>query len=153
MGGAAFVPGNVTPVAEANIMEWMPYAAGNRIRRGGLIWAVTMFGLECPTMTCLFHPIFLNGAERDNKQMWRIVGMMRLNFMWIFIHEKSRAKSVFFFHDAMPPSPLSGIRVLFWTATWFMPCIDWPPKNIGGKPRLAPPNTTTQRWIGWMRGN
>ena len=61
MGGAAFVPGNVTPVAEANI--WNDAYAAEIVFSAD--WEVNMFGLDV-TYDVPFTPDFITSLEQSN---------------------------------------------------------------------------------------
>jgi inosine-uridine nucleoside N-ribohydrolase len=68
MGGAAFVPGNVTPVAEANI--WNDPEAADRVL--GADWPVTLIGLDV-TEQLLADPAWLRSLDGEPAAGARLV--------------------------------------------------------------------------------
>ncbi|WP_339769669.1 nucleoside hydrolase [uncultured Paraglaciecola sp.] len=132
MGGAAFVPGNVTPVAEANI--WNDAYAAEIVF--GADWNLTMFGLDV-TMTVPFEPAFLEALRKNNAKLGGFVHDAAQFYMDFY--SQNREERVCFFHDAMPiahlvdPSLFEIVRGHARVST--------DPLNIG-QTSIAPKNTT-----------
>jgi inosine-uridine nucleoside N-ribohydrolase len=95
MGGAAFVPGNVTPVAEANIWN-DPFAAEIVFAAD---WELTMFGLDV-TNSVPFDQGFLDGLQHGNSKLGGFVN--RAAQFYSDFYSQNREDRVCFFHDAMP---------------------------------------------------
>lgn len=95
MGGAAFVPGNVTPVAEANI--WNDAHAAEIVFAAD--WELNMFGLDV-TNAVPFTPDFLDELESKNTTLGGFV-KQSAQFYTEF-YSQNRDDKVCFFHDAMP---------------------------------------------------
>ncbi|MCC2616493.1 nucleoside hydrolase [Aestuariibacter halophilus] len=95
MGGAAFVPGNVTPVAEANI--WNDAHAAEIVF--GADWDLTMFGLDV-TNAVPFTPDFLDTLAEKNPKLGGFVKESAQFYMDFY--SQNRDDRVCFFHDAMP---------------------------------------------------
>lgn len=95
MGGAAFVRGNVTPVAEANI--WNDAHAADIVFSAG--WNVTMFGLDV-TNAVPFSPAFVDMLEDKNTKLGGFVKQAS-QFYYDF-YSQNREDRVCFFHDAFP---------------------------------------------------
>ena len=95
MGGAAFVPGNVTPVAEANI--WNDAHAADIVFSAD--WDVTMFGLDV-TNAVPFAPTFVDVLAEKNKTLGGFVQQTAQFYMDFY--SQNREDRVCFFHDAFP---------------------------------------------------
>ncbi|MFC3120925.1 nucleoside hydrolase [Agaribacter flavus] len=95
MGGAAFVPGNVTPVAEANI--WNDAYAAEIVFAAD--WRVNMFGLDV-TYDLPFPPNFVDILEEKNPSLGGFVAKASQFYMDFYSqgHDERRC----FFHDAFP---------------------------------------------------
>lgn len=95
MGGAAFVRGNVTPVAEANI--WNDAHAAEIVFAAD--WEVTMFGLDV-TNAVPFAPTFVDVLAEKNPTMGGFV--QRSAQFYMDFYSQNRDDRVCFFHDAFP---------------------------------------------------
>jgi inosine-uridine nucleoside N-ribohydrolase len=95
MGGAAYVPGNVTPVAEANI--WNDAYAAEIVFAAD--WELTMFGLDV-TNSVPFDQGFLDGLQQGNQKLGGFVN--RAAQFYSDFYSQNREDRVCFFHDAMP---------------------------------------------------
>lgn len=95
MGGAAFVKGNVTPVAEANI--WNDAHAAEIVF--GADWNLKMFGLDV-TNDVPFTPDFLDDLESRNTKLGGFV--KESSQFYVDFYSQDRDDRVCFFHDAMP---------------------------------------------------
>jgi inosine-uridine nucleoside N-ribohydrolase len=95
MGGAAFVPGNVTPVAEANI--WNDAHAAEIVFAAD--WELTMFGLDVTNFTP-FSPAFVEKLEEKNNTLGGFVKESAQFYMDFY--SQNREDRVCFFHDAFP---------------------------------------------------
>ena len=95
MGGAAFVPGNVTPVAEANI--WNDAYAAEIVFAAD--WELTMFGLDVTNFTP-FSPAFVEKLEEKNTTLGGFVKESAQFYMDFY--SQNREDRVCFFHDAFP---------------------------------------------------
>lgn len=95
MGGAAFVPGNVTPVAEANI--WNDAHAAEIVFDAD--WELTMFGLDV-TNAVPFTPDFMDGLQANNAKLGGFV--KEAAKFYTDFYSQNREDRVCFFHDAMP---------------------------------------------------
>lgn len=95
MGGAAFVPGNVTPVAEANI--WNDAHAAAIVFAAD--WKVTMFGLDV-TLKTPFTPAFLDELEARNDKLGGFV--KKVSQFYVDFYSANRDERVCFFHDSFP---------------------------------------------------
>ena len=95
MGGAAFVRGNVTPVAEANI--WNDAHAAEIVF--GADWNLTMFGLDV-TNDVPFKPSFVDVLAEKNPKLGGFVQESAQFYMDFY--SQNREDRVCFFHDAFP---------------------------------------------------
>lgn len=138
MGGAAFVPGNVTPVAEANI--WNDAYAAEIVFAAD--WEVTMFGLDV-TMTVPFSPDFLTTLKENNQKCGGFVHDAAQ--FYVDFYSQNREQRVCFFHDAMPLAHLVDPSLFELQRGHARVSTD--PLNIG-QTSIAPPNTTTSAdWL------
>lgn len=132
MGGAAFVRGNVTPVAEANI--WNDAHAAEIVFAAD--WNLTMFGLDV-TNAVPFTPDFLDGLESRNEKLGGFV-KSSAQFYTDF-YSQGRDDRVCFFHDAMPLAFLVDPSLFEFTRGHAKVSTD--PINKG-QTSIAPPGTT-----------
>jgi len=95
MGGAAFVPGNVTPVAEANI--WNDAHAAEIVFAAD--WDLVMFGLDV-TNDVPFAPTFVDVLAEKNPTLGGFVQESAQFYMDFY--SQNREDRVCFFHDAFP---------------------------------------------------
>lgn len=95
MGGAAFVPGNVTPAAEANI--WNDAFAADIVFSAA--WDITMFGLDV-TYAVPFAPSFVDTLAEKNPVLGGFV--QRSAQFYIDFYSQGRDDRVCYFHDAFP---------------------------------------------------
>lgn len=95
MGGAAFVPGNVTPVAEANI--WNDAHAAEIVFAAD--WEVTMFGLDV-TNDVRFPASFVETLAEKNPKLGGFVRDAAQ--FYIDFYTKEGEERVCCFHDAFP---------------------------------------------------
>ena len=95
MGGAAFVPGNVTPVAEANI--WNDAHAADIVFSAD--WDITMFGLDV-TNTVRFKEAFVDTLAQKNQELGGFV--QKSAQFYIDFYTKEGEDRVCCFHDAFP---------------------------------------------------
>jgi inosine-uridine nucleoside N-ribohydrolase len=95
MGGAAFVPGNVTPVAEANI--WNDAHAAEIVFAAD--WELTMFGLDVTT-AAPFMPTFLDELAEKNEKLGGFV--QKSSQFYVEFYSQGREDRICYFHDAMP---------------------------------------------------
>lgn len=100
MGGAAFVPGNVTPVAEANI--WNDAHAAEIVFAAD--WELNMFGLDV-TNAVPFTPDFLDELASKNSKLGGFV--KQSSQFYVDFYSQNRDDRVCFFHDAMPLAHLT----------------------------------------------
>ena len=95
MGGAAFVPGNVTPVAEANI--WNDAHAAEIVFAAD--WEVNMFGLDV-TYDVPFKPEFIEDLASVNPLMGGFVA--KASVFYSDFYSQGKEERVCFYHDAFP---------------------------------------------------
>lgn len=95
MGGAAFVPGNVTPVAEANI--WNDAHAADIVFSAD--WDITMFGLDV-TNAVRFKAAFVDTLAEKNEKLGGFV--QKAAQFYIDFYTKDGDERVCCFHDAFP---------------------------------------------------
>jgi inosine-uridine nucleoside N-ribohydrolase len=95
MGGAAFVPGNVTPVAEANI--WNDAYAAEIVFAAD--WKVNMFGLDV-TYDIPFKPEFIDNLETANPMLGGFIA--RASQFYSDFYSQGKNERVCFYHDAFP---------------------------------------------------
>lgn len=95
MGGAAFVPGNVTPVAEANI--WNDAYAAELVFEAG--WTINMFGLDV-TYDLPFPPDFTKKLASENPKLGGFVH--KISEFYTDFYSQGKKERVCFFHDAFP---------------------------------------------------
>jgi inosine-uridine nucleoside N-ribohydrolase len=133
MGGAAFVRGNVTPVAEANI--WNDAYAAEIVFAAD--WELNMFGLDV-TNSCPFSPEFLTTLKQVNPKLGGFVHDSSQFYMEFY--SQNRDEDVCFFHDAMPIAHLLDPSLFELQRGHARVSTD--PLNIG-QTSIALPNTTT----------
>jgi inosine-uridine nucleoside N-ribohydrolase len=95
MGGAAFVPGNVTPVAEANI--WNDAHAADIVFSAD--WTINMFGLDV-TYDVPFAPQFIDTLAEVNPILGGFVA--KASQFYMEFYSQGKDEQVCFFHDAYP---------------------------------------------------
>jgi inosine-uridine nucleoside N-ribohydrolase len=95
MGGAAFVPGNVTPVAEANI--WNDAYAAEIVFAAD--WNLNMFGLDV-TYDLPFPPNFTQVLAEKNPTLGGFVE--RSSEFYTDFYSEGKETRQCFFHDAFP---------------------------------------------------
>lgn len=95
MGGSALAPGNVTPVAEANI--WNDAHAAEAVFQAD--WDVTMIGLDV-TYAVSFNQAFLEQLESVNAELGGFVNRCS-QFYKAFYSQDRDEGDVVFFHDSM----------------------------------------------------
>lgn len=95
MGGSAFAPGNVTPVAEANI--WNDCYAAQIVFAAD--WEVNMFGLDV-TYDVPFKPSFIQDLKQVNASMGGFVA--KASKFYSEFYSQGKDEEVCFFHDAFP---------------------------------------------------
>ena len=138
MGGAAFVPGNVTPVAEANI--WNDAYAAEIVFAAD--WEVTMFGLDV-TMTVPFSLEFLNTLKQNNQKFGGFVHDAAQ--FYVDFYSQNREERVCFFHDAMPIAHLVDPSLFELQRGHARVSTD--PLNIGQTSVALPNTTTSPDWL------
>ncbi|MFT5675701.1 MAG: inosine-uridine nucleoside N-ribohydrolase [Paraglaciecola sp.] len=132
MGGAAFVPGNVTPVAEANI--WNDAYAAEIVFAAD--WDLNMFGLDV-TNNVFFNPGFLNQLKHDNPKLGGFVHDAAQ--FYVEFYSANRDSRGCCFHDAMPLAHLIDPSIFEMQRGHARVSTD--PLNIG-QTTIAPLNTT-----------
>ncbi|KXI28052.1 nucleoside hydrolase [Paraglaciecola hydrolytica] len=138
MGGAAFVQGNVTPVAEANI--WNDAYAAEIVFAAD--WEVTMFGLDV-TLQVPFSLEFLNKLKACNQKFGGFVHDAAQ--FYVEFYSEHRADKVCFFHDTMPLAHLVDPTLFEFQVGHARVSTD--PLNIG-QTSIAPVNSTTSAdWL------
>jgi inosine-uridine nucleoside N-ribohydrolase len=95
MGGAAFVPGNVSPVAEANI--WNDAYAAEIVFAAG--WTINMFGLDV-TYDVPFAPDFTSKLAQQNPKLGGFV--KKAAEFYTDFYSQGKDQRVCYFHDAFP---------------------------------------------------
>jgi inosine-uridine nucleoside N-ribohydrolase len=138
MGGAAFVSGNVTPVAEANI--WNDAYAAEIVF--GADWEVTMFGLDV-TMTVSFPLEFLNSLKQNNQKLGGFVNEAAQ--FYVDFYSQNRSEKVCFFHDAMPIAHLVDPSLFEFKTGHARVSTD--PLNIGQTSVALPNTTASPDWL------
>ncbi|MFT5311801.1 MAG: inosine-uridine nucleoside N-ribohydrolase [Paraglaciecola sp.] len=133
MGGAAFVPGNVTPVAEANI--WNDAYAAEIVFAAD--WQLNMFGLDV-TNHVFFSPEFLEQLKRNNPKLGGFVRDAAQ--FYVSFYSQSRDSRGCCFHDAMPIAHL--VEPSLFNMQRGHARVSTDPLNIG-QTTIAPPGTTT----------
>ncbi|MDC8830204.1 nucleoside hydrolase [Alteromonas gilva] len=132
MGGAAFVPGNVTPVAEANI--WNDAHAADIVFSAD--WEVKMFGLDV-TLFAPTDPEFVNILAAKNPTLGGFV--QQASQFYIDFYSQNRDEKVCFFHDAFPLAQLVAPELFEFTRGNIRISTD---DLNRGQTIVAPPGTT-----------
>jgi inosine-uridine nucleoside N-ribohydrolase len=132
MGGAAFVPGNVTPVAEANI--WNDAHAADIVMSAE--WDIHMFGLDV-TYDLPFPPNFVDILEGKNAKLGGFVKKAAQFYMDFY--SQGKPERVCYFHDAFPLAHLLEPSLFTFTEGHMRVSTD--PLNQG-QTILAPEGTT-----------
>ena len=138
MGGAAFVPGNVTPVAEANI--WNDAYAAEIVFAAD--WELTMFGLDV-TLGVAFAPDFLSTIKTSNPKLGGFVH--DASQFYVDFYSQNRTEKVCFFHDAMPIAHLVDPSLFELKRGHARVSTD--PLNIGQTSVALPNTTTSPDWL------
>jgi inosine-uridine nucleoside N-ribohydrolase len=133
MGGAAFVPGNVTPVAEANI--WNDAYAAEIVF--GADWQLDMFGLDV-TNNVFFSPEFLEEIKQHSPKLGGFVRDAAQ--FYVEFYSQNRDSRGCCFHDAMPIAHL--VDPSLFTMQSGHARVSTDPLNIG-QTTIAPSGTTT----------
>lgn len=144
MGGAAFVPGNVTPVAEANI--WNDAEAAAIVFDAS--WTINMFGLDV-TYDVPFAPAFIDTLAEVNSTLGGFVA--KASQFYMEFYSQGKDEQVCYFHDAYPIAYLMQPE-LFEMTNGHM--------RIGtgeldkGQTMFAPKNTTASPlWLNAQKAN
>ncbi|MDT0593530.1 nucleoside hydrolase [Glaciecola petra] len=95
MGGSAFAPGNVTPLAEANI--WNDAHAADIVFSAD--WEINMFGLDV-TYDIPFAPTFVDDLAKANPTLGGFVA--KASQFYMDFYSQNTPERVCFFHDAFP---------------------------------------------------
>jgi inosine-uridine nucleoside N-ribohydrolase len=138
MGGAAFVRGNVTPVAEANI--WNDAYAAEIVFAAD--WELTMFGLDV-TNAVPFTPQFLEELKLGNSKLGGFVRDAAQ--FYVQFYSQNREDKVCFFHDAMPIAHL--IDPSLFEIQRGHARVSTDPLNIGQTSVALPGTTTSPDWL------
>lgn len=138
MGGAAFVPGNVTPVAEANI--WNDAYAAEIVFAAD--WHLNMFGLDV-TDNVFFSPQFLEQLKLNSPKLGGFVRDAAQ--FYVEFYSQNRASRGCCFHDATPIAHLVDPSLFSLQSGHARVSTD--PLNIG-QTTIAPAGTTTSpEWL------
>jgi inosine-uridine nucleoside N-ribohydrolase len=138
MGGAAFVPGNVTPVAEANI--WNDAHAAQIVFAAD--WKINMFGLDV-TYDVPFKPEFMEALEAVNPLLGGFVA--KSSQFYSDFYSQGKDERVCFYHDAFPIAYLIQPQIFHMTPGHMRIGTDDLHK---GQTSFAPKNTTTSpSWL------
>jgi inosine-uridine nucleoside N-ribohydrolase len=138
MGGAAFVRGNVTPVAEANI--WNDAYAAEIVFSAP--WQLNMFGLDV-TNSCPFSPDFLRQLKQANNKLGGFVHDAAQ--FYVQFYSQNREEDLCFFHDAMPIAHL--IEPSLFELQTGHARVSTDPLNIGQTSVALPNTTTSPDWL------
>ncbi len=138
MGGAAFVKGNVTPVAEANI--WNDAYAAEIVLSAD--WEVNLFGLDV-TNSCPFTPDFLTQLKQGNPKLGGFVHDAAQ--FYVQFYSQNREEDVCFFHDAMPIAHIIDPSLFELQRGHVRVSTD--PLNIGQTSVALPNTTTSPDWL------
>jgi len=144
MGGAAFVRGNVTPVAEANI--WNDAHAADIVFSAD--WDIHMFGLDV-TNAAPFAPEFMDTLAEKNPVLGGFV--QRSSQFYMNFYSQNREDRVCFFHDAFPLAHLIRPDLFEFTEGHIRVGTD---ELNRGQTSVAPQGTTTSPlWLNAQKIN
>lgn len=138
MGGAAFVPGNVTPVAEANI--WNDAYAAEIVFAAD--WHLNMFGLDV-TNNVFFSPYFLEQLKQHNPKLGGFVRDAAQ--FYVDFYSENRDERGCCFHDAMPLAHLIEPNLFSMKSAHARISTD--PLNIGQTIIALPGTTKSPEWL------
>lgn len=138
MGGAAFVPGNVSPVAEANI--WNDAYAADIVFSAG--WPLIMFGLDA-TKKVAFDQSFMDKLEQVNAKLGGLVN--RASQFYMDFYSEGREPRVCYFHDSMPLAHLVAPELF--ELVEGHPRVATDPLNLGQTSVALPGSTMNQDWL------